>query len=189
MRWPLAGLEENATANAVAWAVPTDDDPPICNTCGKPLREGEPRFRTPDGESHVRCHEGPRVLVVEDDSVLLELIVDVVRRVGYITDHAANGEEALRQLPVHAYDLILCDLQMPTMDGPAFYREIQQRFPDAVSRIVFMTAHQNLDEFVPFLKEVRAQVLQKPFGIDDLRSTVARMVGPPSPRGPSRPTR
>jgi CheY-like chemotaxis protein len=169
--------------------MPTDDDPPICNTCGEPLREGEPRFRTPDGESHVRCHEGPRVLVVEDDSVLLELIVDVVRRVGYITDHAANGEEALRQLPAHAYDLILCDLQMPTMDGPAFYREVQQRFPDAASRIVFMTAHQNLDEFVPFLKEVRAPVLQKPFGIDDLRSTVARMVGPPSPRGPSRPTR
>jgi hypothetical protein len=68
-----------------------DDDLPVCNTCGKPLRTGDPRYRTGDGESHVRCHEGPRVLVVEDDSALLELIVGVVKRAGYITDHAANG--------------------------------------------------------------------------------------------------
>jgi len=151
-----------------------DDDLPVCNTCGKPLRKGDPRYRTGDGESHVRCHEGPRVLVVEDDSALLELIV---------------GVEALRHLPAHRYDLILCDLRMPAMAGPAFYREVQQRFPDAAPRIVFMTAHQNVEEFVPFLKEVSAPVLQKPFSVEELRSTVAQIVGPPSPRPrPSRPT-
>lgn len=167
-----------------------DDDQSICHTCGKPLRVGEPRFRTPDGESHVRCHEGPRVLVVEDDSALLELIVDVVQRAGYITDHAPNGLEALRHLPAHSYDLILCDLRMPAMDGPAFYREVQQRFPDASSRVVFMTAHQNVNEFVPFLNEVGAPVIQKPFSVEDLRATVSRIVGPPSGRGrPFRPAR
>ena len=160
----------------------TDDDLPICKTCGKPIRKGDPRYRTADGESHVRCHEGPRVLVVEDDSALLELIVGVVERVGYVTDHAANGQDALRYLPAHVYDLILCDLRMPTMDGPAFYREVQQRFPEAAPRIVFMTAHQNLDEFVPFLNEVGAPVLQKPFSTEELRATVARIVGPPSSR-------
>ena len=167
-----------------------DEDLTTCHTCGKPLRLGEPRFRTPDGESHVRCHEGPRVLVVEDDSALLELIVDVVQRVGYVTDHAANGLEALRHLPTHSYDLILCDLEMPTMDGPAFYREVQQRFPDATSRVAFMTAHQNVDAFVPFLNEVGATVLQKPFSVEDLRATVSRIVGPPGGRGrPFRPAR
>lgn len=166
-----------------------DDDLPVCNTCGKPLRKGDPRYRTGDGESHVRCHEGPRVLVVEDDSALLELIVGVVKRAGYITDQAANGQEALRHLPVHRYDLILCDLRMPAMDGPALYREVQQRFPDAAPRIVFMTAHQNVEEFVPFLKEASAPVLQKPFSVEELKSTVAQIVGPPSPRPrPSRPT-
>jgi CheY-like chemotaxis protein len=79
----------------------------------------------------VRCHEGPRVLVVEDDAALLELIVGVVERVGYVTDHAENGRDALRYLPVHVYDLILCDLRMPTMDGPAFHREVQRTFPEA----------------------------------------------------------
>lgn len=161
-----------------------------CKTCGKPLRPGDPRYRTAEGETHVRCHEGPRVLVVEDDEALLELIVGVVQRVGYITDHAANGAEALRHLPTHSYDLILCDLRMPTMDGPAFYREVGQRFPDAAPRIVFMTAHQNVDEFVPFLKEINAPVLQKPFSVEDLRSTVARIAGPPNSRPrPFRPTR
>jgi len=112
-----------------------------------------------------------------------------VKRAGYITDHAANGQEALRHLPAHRYDLILCDLRMPAMDGPAFYREVQQRFPDTAPRIVFMTAHQNVEEFVPFLKEVSAPVLQKPFSVEELGSTVAQIVGPPSPRPrPSRPT-
>jgi CheY-like chemotaxis protein len=160
----------------------TDDDLPLCTACGKPLRTGDPRYRTEEGETHVRCHEGPRVLVIEDDALLLELIVGVVQRVGYITDHAENGQAALRYLPAHTYDLILCDLRMPLMDGPTFYREVQQRFPDAALRIVFMTAHQNIDEFVSFLKDVTAPVLQKPFSIEELRSTVARLVGPPSTR-------
>ena len=168
----------------------TDDDLPLCTACGKPLRAGDPRYRTEEGETHVRCHEGPRVLVIEDDPLLLELIVGVVQRVGYITDHADNGQAALRYLPAHTYDLILCDLRMPTMDGPTFYREVQQRFPDAAPRIVFMTAHQNIDEFVSFLKDATAPVLQKPFSIEELRSTVARLVGPPSTRPkPFRPTR
>jgi hypothetical protein len=77
----------------------SDDDLPICITCGKPLRTGDPRYRTAAGESHVRCHEGPRVLVVEDDSALLELIVGVVERVGYVTDHAENGQDALGFCP------------------------------------------------------------------------------------------
>ena len=157
-------------------------DLPVCNACGKPLRTGDPRYRTAEGESHVRCHEGPRVLVVEDDSALLELIVGVVERVGYIADHAVNGQDALRHLPTHSYDLILCDLRMPIMDGPTFYREIQQRFPDAAPRVVFMTAHQSVEEFVPFLREVSAPVIQKPFSLDELKSTVAQIVGPPSTR-------
>jgi CheY-like chemotaxis protein len=160
----------------------TDDDLPLCTACGKPVRVGDPRYRTDEGESHVRCHEGPRVLVVEDDVLLLELIVGVVQRVGYITDHAENGQAALRYLPAHVYDLILCDLRMPIMDGPTFYREVQQRFPDAAPRIVFMTAHPNVDEFVPFLKDTTAPVLQKPFSVEDLRSIVARIAGPPSTR-------
>src|SRR6266550_5230029 len=160
----------------------TDDDLPICKTCGKPIRTGDPRYRTEEGESHVRCHEGPRVLVIEDDATLLELIVDVVKRVGYLTDHAVNGQEALRHLPAHSYDLILCDLRMPMMDGPAFYREVQRNFPEAAPRIAFMTAHQNLDEFVPFLNEVGAPILQKPFSTEELRAIVARIVGPPRPR-------
>lgn len=141
-----------------------------------------------DGPANV--DGGPRILVVEDDLVLQELIVDVVQEAGYFTNRAANGLEALRHLATHRYDLILCDLLMPAMDGPAFYREARRRFPEAAPRIVFMTGHVSADEFLPFLNEVGAPVLQKPFSIQGLRATVAQILGSPSPRPrPCRPAR
>ena len=132
-------------------------------------------------DGHPNVAGGSRVLVIEDDLVLQELIVDVVQQVGYLANRAANGLEALRHLATHQYDVILCDLLMPTMDGPAFYREVQRRFPEAASRIVFMTGHLSADEFLPFLNEVGTPVLQKPFSVQRLRATVAQIS--PRPRG------
>ena len=74
------------------------------------------------------------------------------------------------------------DARYRGVDGPTFYGEVQQRYPDIARRIVFMTAHQNVEEFVPFLKGVGSPVLQKPFSVEELRSTVARIAGPPSTR-------
>ena len=149
------------------------DDVSICRACGKPITENEARYRTPAGDTHVRCHEEPRVLVVEDDSVLREFIVGMVKRIGYIADEAANGQEAIERLPRYSYDVILCDLRMPAMNGPAFYREIQRRYPGAGLRIIFMTVHAELQEYAPFLTDVGAPVLRKPFSIEELRLAIA----------------
>ena len=74
------------------------DDVSICRACGRPIRKAEARYRTPAGDTHVRCHKEPRVLVVEDDSALRESIVGMVKRIGYIADEAANGQEAIERL-------------------------------------------------------------------------------------------
>ena len=103
--------------------------------------------------------------MVEDDSALREFIVGLVTRIGYIADEAANGQEAIARLPRYSYDLILCALRMPTMNGPAFYCEIQSRYPGAGLQIIFMTAHAELHEYPRFLTAVGAPVLRKPFSI------------------------
>jgi len=111
--------------------------------------------------------------VVEDDPALRESIVGMLKRIGYVADDAANGEEAIERLPRYTYDVILCALRMPAMNGPAFYREVRSRYPGAGSRIIFMTAHAELQEYAPFLADVGGPVLRKPFSIEELRLAIA----------------
>ncbi len=148
------------------------DETSICRECGKPIEEHAARYRTPAGDTHVHCRREPRVLVIESDSALRESIVDMVKRIGYTADDAANGEEAIERLPRYPYDVILCALRMPAMNGPAFYREVRSR-PGAGLRIIFMTAHAELQEYAPFLTDVGAPVLRKPFSIEELRLAIA----------------
>ena len=153
-------------------AVPSDEIS-ICRACGKPIEEHAARYRTPAGDTHVHCHKEPRVLVIEGDAALRESIVGMVKRIGYMADEAANGQEAIERFPRSSYDVILCALRMPAMNGPTFYREIQSRYPGAGSRIIFMTAHAELHEHAPFLTDVGAPVLRKPFSIEELRLAIA----------------
>jgi two-component system, cell cycle response regulator CpdR len=118
-----------------------------------------------------------RVLIVEDDAELREMIAEVVRTGPYEVHVAGDGQQALQRLRQHGYDLILCDLFMPVMNGPAFYREVRRSHPNSATKIAFMTAHRNLDEYASFLRDVRAPVLFKPFAWAKLRETMARMLG------------
>ena len=153
-------------------AMPSEETS-ICRACGEPIEEHAARYRTPAGDTHVHCHNEPRVLVIEGDSALRESIVAMVKRIGYIADDAADGQEAIERLPRYPYDVILCALRMPAMNGPAFYREIRSRYPGAGFRIIFMTAHAELPEYASFLTDVGAPVLRKPFSIEELRLAIA----------------
>jgi CheY-like chemotaxis protein len=149
------------------------DETSSCRECGKPIEEHAARYRTPAGDTHVHCRREPRVLVIEGDSALRESIVGMVKRIGYLADDAANGEEAIERLPRYPYDVILCALRMPAMDGPAFHREVRSRYPGAGLRIVFMTVHAELEEYASFLADVGGPVLRKPFSMEELRLAIA----------------
>jgi CheY-like chemotaxis protein len=119
----------------------------------------------------------PRVLVIDDDD-LRALVVRVVKQAGYAVDSVGDGQAGLDRLAEQTYDVIVSDLHMPGMDGVAFYREVERRNPVAARRVVFMTLHSNSEEYRDFLQGVYAPVLNKPFTLDEFRSTLARMVGP-----------
>jgi CheY-like chemotaxis protein len=129
--------------------------------------------------------QDPRVLVIDDDEDLRELVGRVVKQAGYAVDAVADGQAGLEQLGQRPYDVILCDLRMPRMDGRAFYQEVQRAHPDLARRIVLMTAHVKVGEYADFVRAVRAPTLQKPFSLEEFRATLARMVGPRAPRPPA----
>jgi CheY-like chemotaxis protein len=79
------------------------------------------------------------VLVVDDDEVIRTVLQLVVSELGYEVDEAADGQEALRCLARRSYDVVLCDLLMPGMQGDELFRICRQENPQAASRFVFLS--------------------------------------------------
>jgi CheY-like chemotaxis protein len=73
--------------------------------------------------------EQARILVIEDNADNMELMLYVLTAFGYVVDAAYNGREGLAKLTGAPPDLIICDLQMPVLDGYQFARELKRR-PD-----------------------------------------------------------
>lgn len=120
--------------------------------------------------------EPARVLVVEDDRYIQQMVVDVLTDEGYEVRSAGNGEVALVTLETWLPDLILLDVTLPTMDGPSF-RAAQQRLPAPASAVpvVLVTGAHNHENLVTDL-DARA-LLRKPFDLERLLDLVEELTG------------
>ncbi len=86
------------------------------------------------------------ILVAEDNKLNLKVAQGLLARLGYASDAAANGVEAIQATARKRYDVVLMDVQMPVMDGLAATRQIRARFGDAAPRVIAMTAAESADE-------------------------------------------
>jgi signal transduction histidine kinase/BarA-like signal transduction histidine kinase len=111
---------------------------------------------------------GKRVLVVEDEPALAAAVADALTDAGFEVDRAGDGEEALARVAERPYDLIVCDLKMPRMDGRAFYRAIAATAPDLALRVIFVTGDVVGPDAERFLEETGCRWLAKPFRLGDL---------------------
>jgi CheY-like chemotaxis protein len=118
-----------------------------------------------------------RLLVIDDDREVRDTIADVLRFDGYDVQTASDGCEGLALVSRNPYDLIFCDLRMPTMDGQAFYEEIQRDYPRVLRRIVFVTGEAHAFEYAAFLRDTGIPLLEKPVTFQQLKSMLDRMVG------------
>jgi len=118
-----------------------------------------------------------RILVIDDEPDLRTVITAMLGSDGHDVQTAANGAEGLALIGRNPFDLILCDLRMPEMDGAALYEEIRRDHPQVLKRIVFVTAQAHSPDYGPFLRDIGAPVLEKPFTPHELRQLVTRMTG------------
>jgi len=122
--------------------------------------------------------ERPRVLVVDDESVIAQLIADVLGGEGFEVDTAPHGLAALDRLANRTYDVILSDLRMPELDGFGLFREIERRYPDLLGRFVFITGTSEHTDYQGFIDDVKVPVLTKPFDMMNLvRVVQGRLAG------------
>ncbi|HZE35716.1 MAG TPA: response regulator [Candidatus Eisenbacteria bacterium] len=120
-----------------------------------------------------------RILLVDDDPMITELVVDMLGMEGYDVDTATNGIEALRKLETQRYDLIITDLHMPKLDGSGFYRELSQRKVHSLKRIIFLTGTTGVSEEHRLVQESGVPILLKPFNVVELIELVRRLLSSP----------
>ncbi|MFQ5328465.1 MAG: response regulator [Thermodesulfobacteriota bacterium] len=106
-----------------------------------------------------------KILVVDDDTALLALLVDILDLRGFEVVTAGNGLDALKCLEGDRFDVIVSDIEMPVMDGPDFFRHLGEKAPLMQKRVIFATATVNEDT-ERFLKESGCRYLMKPFKMD-----------------------
>ena len=115
---------------------------------------------------------GASILVVEDETQLASAVVDALHDAGYVVQHAADGEEALAKVKTDAFDLVICDLKMPRMDGMSFYRLLSAAAPGLAKHVIFVTGDVAGTDAEAFLQESGCRWLAKPFRLGDLLRAV-----------------
>ena len=137
---------------------------------GRPAAERVPEQPVGDGG-------GAAVLVVEDEPALATAVVEVLTDAGYRVDRAGDGREALDRVHATVYDLVVCDLKMPRMDGRAFYQEVARSTPRLARRILFVTGDVAGTDAERFLAESGCRWLAKPFRLGELLRAVRELTG------------
>ncbi|WP_374275865.1 response regulator [Brevundimonas sp.] len=117
-------------------------------------------------------HGGLRVLLVEDNPVGALLAKTLLRREGCTVETAANGREAVESMSRAAYELVLMDMRMPEMDGPAATRAIRARGDD--TPIVALTANAFAEDRRACLEAGMDDHLVKPLEPEALRAVLTR---------------
>jgi CheY-like chemotaxis protein len=112
------------------------------------------------------------ILIVDDEAGIMSALAYLLGRDGYLVNTAPNGRIALEKIAEQPYDLILCDLRMPELDGPGLYHELEARAPHLLKRMIFLTGDTLSSETSVFLKEANMPYLSKPFRAADVRRVV-----------------
>ena len=116
----------------------------------------------------------PRVLVVDDDPAVLELLSDLLQLHGYTVSVASSGEAALEQASQVEFGVVLLDVRMPGMSGTDVLERLGAHSPDTA--VVMVTAAKDVDQAVQSMKQGAYDVILKPFHQDDVLMRMERAI-------------
>jgi two-component system response regulator PilR (NtrC family) len=111
-----------------------------------------------------------RILIVDDDRGMKELLQIMLEKEGYDVDAVESGKAAIHQCRKKKYDLVLTDLKMPRVDGIDVLKGIKEISPDTV--VILITAYASGDTALAAMREGAYDYLEKNFDIEDLKTMV-----------------
>ncbi len=116
--------------------------------------------------------ERPRVLVVDDEKFIRDILADFLGMEGYAVRTAEDGLSALRELEARHYDLVISDLKMPKMGGLELLREVARTSPDTLT--VIMTGFGTVETAIDAMKRGAYDYILKPFKVEEIVHIVQR---------------
>ena len=115
----------------------------------------------------------PKILLVDDNAVVRDMLVDLVGSLGYVADAASGGTEALALFDRNRYDIVLTDLLMPGMSGWEVLDAVRQRDPRMP--VVIITGTPAVGD--PRASQPGVAVLKKPVDVKALDETIKEKLG------------
>jgi len=117
------------------------------------------------------------VVIVDDNAELAWFFSEILKLHGYDAMVHSDAVQALKYVLSHHTDAVICDLQMPQLDGDLFYATVERTDPALARRFVFITGVADEERFRKFASTVEAPVLPKPVAVETLLSEVERVIG------------
>ena len=117
--------------------------------------------------------KSPRILILDDDSAVGELLGEMISMLGYRPTSCEDANLALNILEQQTFDAIISDFRMPGLDGREFYRQLQTRNPALARRIIFLTGDPQAEEVRTFLDATGNSCLAKPFRLSAIEELLA----------------
>jgi two-component system NtrC family sensor kinase len=116
-----------------------------------------------------------RALIVDDEVEVARILGELLGALGFRCDLAGTGRQAQRLLSGPDYDIVLCDVRMPDMDGQALYRWLEENRPHLCRRTAFVTGDTLNRATGGFLACSGRPVIEKPFAPEQVRRLVAAL--------------
>jgi excisionase family DNA binding protein len=122
--------------------------------------------------------ERPRILVVDDESSIRDLLVKTLALAEYDVDTATDGPSALERLRLYPYDLLIADLKMPGIDGLSVIREAKRLKADLP--VIIITGYSTETAAIEAVNLGVSGYLTKPFRVPQVLAAAAKAIGEPA---------
>jgi len=141
-----------------------------------PVADATSESTSTSSQTHFQLPTKLSMLIVDDEIELAQTLADLLEPEGHKTDIAINGSVALQKLHQNTYDVIISDLRMPVMDGPALYEALQRELPSYLTKIVYVTGDTLSSNVQSFLAQYSVPVVEKPYRLNDVLKTIASLL-------------
>ncbi len=149
----------------------------------------EPEQAEPSKPVQPQSYAMLKVLAVDDEPVITDLLSRILTGLGHEVDVASDGAEALRMINLSDYDAILLDVKMPGLGGLEVLRCIEGFRPELAERVLFITGDTVSPSTQVFFQEQDVDVLHKPFSLEELRGKLQYFAALKDQRGVEAETR